>query len=46
MVDQAGRDLMAVELPVNVMEELGDIAIYLLLDPDREVRSFASIIEP
>jgi hypothetical protein len=46
IVDQPGGGLVAVEPPVNVMEELGDISIYLLLDPDGEASSFASIIEP
>jgi|ERR1700722_6360180 hypothetical protein len=46
MVDQPGGGLVAVEPPVNVTEELGDISIYLLLDPDGEASSFASIIEP
>lgn len=44
IVDQPGGGLVAVEPPVNVMEE--DISIYLLLDPDGEASSFASIIEP
>ena len=31
---------MAVELPVSVTEELGDISIYLLLDPERRSKQF------
>jgi hypothetical protein len=46
MVDQPGGGLVAVEPPVNITEELGDISIYLLLDPDGVASSFARIIEP
>ena len=40
MVDQPGGGLVAMELSVNVMEELGGISIYLLLDPERRSKQF------